>query len=226
MKIKIESLGCKVNSVEAESIAQLFRERGHQIVESDADVVVINTCCVTGEAESKSRQAIRKALKNGSEVAVMGCYGQLSPKILKEIGVKIIVGTTDRKSIVNQVENIFFMQNSFGNDKNSFDTFEELPHVPSKTRAFMKIQDGCNGVCTYCIIPKVRGKSRSRTLESIKKECQTLKNYKEIVLTGINLGMYGSDINSNLVDAIKLFCKIPTQESDFQASNRLKLTKI
>ena len=218
MKIKIESLGCKVNSVESESIAEIFRSRGHQIVNDSADFVVINTCCVTGEAESKSRQAIRKAIKNGSQVAVMGCYGQLAPNIINELGVKIVIGTSNRKNIVDEVENIFFAQNSFVNQKISADEFEELPHVPSKTRAFIKIQDGCNGDCTYCIIPKVRGKSRSRSIESIKRELNTLTNYKEIVLTGINLGMYGSDINLNLVDAIKVVLK--------NSSARIRLSSV
>ena len=207
MKIQIETLGCKVNSVEAESIAELFRERGHQIVKDNADFVIINTCCVTGEAEAKSRQAIRKALKNGAKVAVMGCYGQLAPKVIEDIGASIIIGTTNRQNIVEQVEEKFFRNQPThpccSKNFQDFQEFEELPHVPSKTRAFMKIQDGCNGVCTYCIIPKVRGKSRSRSLESIKQECETLSEYKEIVLTGINLGMYGADINSNLVEAIK-----------------------
>ena len=203
MKVQIETLGCKVNSVEAESIAELFRKRGHEIVKSDAEFVIINTCCVTGEAEAKSRQAIRKALKGGAEVAVMGCYGQLAPDTLKEIGVSIIVGTSERKSIVDKVEEIY---NQHKTDFESLDmssSYEDLPHVPSKTRAFMKIQDGCNGKCTYCIIPTVRGKSRSRTLESIIEECKLLQSYKEIVLTGINLGQYGTDFGLSLTDAIK-----------------------
>lgn len=199
MKIKIVSLGCKVNSVESESITQLFISHNHQIVNDNADVVVINTCCVTGEAESKSRQAIRRAIKDGSKVAVMGCYGQLSPQSLKDIGADIVIGTSNRKSIVDLVEDIFFAQNPINEN-----LFEELPHLPSKTRAFIKIQDGCNGQCTYCIIPTVRGHSRSRSLDSIKRECQSLSDYKEIVLTGINLGMYGKDINSNLIEAINL----------------------
>ena len=208
MKIQIETLGCKVNSVEAESITELFRERGHQIVKDNADFVIINTCCVTGEAEAKSRQAIRKALKNGAKVAVMGCYGQLAPDVIQEIGASVIIGTTNRQSIVEQVEENFFRSSSSQSHySKDFQEFEELPHIPSKTRAFMKIQDGCNGVCTYCIIPKVRGKSRSRSLESIENECKTLGDYKEIVLTGINLGMYGTDIGVNLVDAINTVLK-------------------
>ena len=204
MKIQIETLGCKVNSVEAESIAELFRARGHQIVKDNADFVIINTCCVTGEAEAKSRQAIRKAIKNGAKVAVMGCYGQLAPEVIENIGASIIIGTTNRQNIVEQVEeNFSHNPSTHPCCSKNFQEFEELPHVPSKTRAFMKIQDGCNGVCTYCIIPKVRGKSRSRSLESIKQECVTLNKYKEIVLTGINLGMYGADINTNLVEAIR-----------------------
>ena len=203
MRVKLETLGCKVNSVEAESIAELFRESGHKVVTNDADIVVINTCCVTGEAEAKSRQAIRKAIKSGAKVAVMGCYGQLAPDIIKEIGASVIVGTADRKSIVDKVSVLLNQSNTNLESLKMPDEYEELPHVPSKTRAFMKIQDGCNGVCTYCIIPKVRGKSRSRSLESIKRECETLGDYKEIVLTGINLGMYGADINSTLVEAIK-----------------------
>ena len=204
MKVQIETLGCKVNSVEAESIAELFRKRGHEIVQSGGEVVVINTCCVTGEAEAKSRQAIRKALKSGAEVAVMGCYGQLDPQTLKEIGVSIIVGTSERKSIVDKVEELYNQHNSAHQALEMSNDYEDLPHVPSKTRAFVKIQDGCNGKCTYCIIPKVRGKSRSRSIESIVEECKSLTNYKEIVLTGINLGQYGVDIGKNLVDAIKI----------------------
>ena len=216
LKVQIESLGCKVNSVEAESVAELFKAKGHKIVKRGADVVVINTCCVTMEAESKSRQAIRKALKNGAMVAVMGCASQLSPNELRDIGVSVIVGTADRKSIVEKVE--YAIKNPKP-EKTAFDKvfgekeadielelpteYEELPHIPSKTRAFVKIQDGCNGQCTYCVIPKVRGKARSRSLESIVEESKNLKEYKEIVLTGINLGIYGLDIGLTLVDAIK-----------------------
>lgn len=203
MKIQIETLGCKVNGVEAESIAELFRKRGHEIVKEGADFVIINTCCVTGEAEAKSRQAIRKALKSGAKVAVMGCYGQLAPDIIKEIGVSIIVGTSERKSIVDKVEEIFRHHNINRSTLEMSNNYEDLPHVPSKTRAFVKIQDGCNGQCTYCIIPKVRGTSRSRSLDSIIEECESLQSYKEIVLTGINLGQYGSDLNLTLTDAIK-----------------------
>ena len=203
MKVQIETLGCKVNSVEAESIAELFRKRGHEIVKDSAEIVVINTCCVTSEAEAKSRQAIRKALKNGAEVAVMGCYGQLDPQTLKEIGVSVIVGTAERKSIVDKVEELIKNRSTNTRTPELSNIYENLPHVPSKTRAFVKIQDGCNGKCTYCIIPKVRGKSRSRSLESIAEECKSLKAYKEIVLTGINLGQYGTDLGLSLTDAIK-----------------------
>ena len=204
MKVQIETLGCKVNNVEAESIAELFKSRGHEIVKNGAEFVIINTCCVTGEAEAKSRQAIRKALKTGAEVAVMGCYGQLAPDTLKGIGVSVIVGTSERKSIVDKVEEIFNRNNTENQTLEISNKYEDLPHVPSKTRAFMKIQDGCNGKCTYCIIPKVRGKSRSRTLESIIEECKSLQDYKEIVLTGINLGQYGTDFGLSLIDAIKI----------------------
>ena len=203
MKVQIETLGCKVNSVEAESIAELFKSRGHEIVKSGAEFVIINTCCVTGEAEAKSRQAIRKALKGGAEVAVMGCYGQLAPDTLKEIGVSVIVGTSERKSIVDKVEEIYNQHKSDYRTLEVSSNYEDLPHVPSKTRAFMKIQDGCNGKCTYCIIPTVRGKSRSRSLESIIEECKSLQGYKEIVLTGINLGQYGTDFGLSLTDAIE-----------------------
>ena len=206
LRVQIETLGCKVNGVESESIAELFKSHGHKIVRSDADIFVINTCCVTGEAESKSRQAIRKALKSGAKVAVMGCYSQLDPSALKEIGVSVIVGTAERKSLVDKVEGLFnpnFDAKLTPETLSLTSNYEELPHSPSKTRAFMKIQDGCNGKCTYCIIPKVRGKSRSRSLESIIQECHTLIDYKEIVLTGINLGQYGHDLGLTLIDAIK-----------------------
>ena len=231
MKVQIETLGCKVNSVEAESIAELFRQRGHTVVKRGAEIVVINTCCVTSEAESKSRQAIRKAIKNDALVAVMGCYSQLSPEELKKIGVSVIVGVTDRQSIVDKVEAAFkapkvelsAYEQVFGDDKKIeipeiSRNFEDLPHVPSKTRAFMKIQDGCNGACTYCIIPKVRGPERSRSLESIQRECKHLTNYKEIVITGINLGKYGTDINLKLEDAISVILE--------NTSARIRLSSI
>ena len=229
MKVQIESLGCKVNSVEAESIAELFRQRGHIVVKHSAEVVVINTCCVTSEAESKSRQAIRKAIKNGAIVAVMGCYSQLSPEELRDIGVSVIVGVADRQSIAAKVEAAFKISKLSAHEQVFGDTeqieipeisrnFEELPHVPSKTRAFMKIQDGCNGACTYCIIPKVRGPERSRSLESIERECKHLTAYKEIVITGINLGKYGTDINQKLEDAINVVLK--------NTSARIRLSSI
>ena len=216
MKVQIETLGCKVNSVESESIAKLFEQRGHTIVKRGGDAVVINTCCVTAEAEAKSRQAIRRNLKNGLKVAVMGCYSQLEPEEVRETGADVVIGTAQRSSIVDLLEEALEKPTV---TKSAYETvfgeqeqlklaelkgkFEELPYGMSRTRAFIKVQDGCNGNCTYCVIPKVRGQSRSRTAKSIIEEVTKLTDYKEIVLTGIHLGQYGQDKRSNLSRLLK-----------------------
>ena len=180
---------------------------------SSADVVVVNTCTVTAVSSQKSRQMIRRAAKENCLLVVVGCYAQSEPEIISAIdGVDIVIGTKDRARIVELINNA---QCAMRNEKPLFvvgnvediNTFEELPHSPHRTRAFLKIEDGCNNFCSYCIIPYVRGRVRSRKLESIRAECLELKaaGFKEIVLTGIHIGAYGRDFGNkiNLVDAVK-----------------------
>ena len=193
MKVAFQTLGCKVNQYETEAMQKLFSAAGYELtaeIES-ADIVVVNTCTVTAVSSQKSRQMIRRAAGENKIVAVVGCYAQNAPQEISKIeGVDIIIGTADRMKIVelvesvvkNRAEKIFQVQ---GVEK--ITEFEELPHTPQRTRAFLKIEDGCNNFCSYCIIPFVRGRVRSRSLESIRAECLELaqKNFKEIVLTGI-----------------------------------------
>jgi len=220
-RVAFTTLGCKVNQFETEVMEGLFKQRGYEVTPFDqvADVYVINTCSVTHLGERKSRQLIRRAIRlnEAAVVAVAGCYAQVSPAEIEAIeGVNLIVGTQDRGRIVDLVEEI-------GNSKNMVnivtnimkaDHFEDIPlfETPGRTRAFLKIQEGCTNFCTYCIIPYARGPLRSRPLESITREVRKLiaAGFKEIVLTGIHLGAYGRDVAGaiTLVDAIKAVLSI------------------
>ena len=211
-RVFFQTLGCKVNQYETEAMQKLFEAAGYEITPeiSAADIVVVNTCTVTAVSSQKSRQMIRRAAKENSLVVVVGCYAQSAPEEISKIdGVDVIIGTKDRVRIVELVEAALKNRGDkilqIGNVEDIKD-FEELPHTPHRTRAFLKIEDGCNNFCSYCIIPYVRGRVRSRSLESIRAECLELKaaGFKEIVLTGIHIGAYGRDLkNISLVDAIK-----------------------
>ena len=219
MKVAIHTLGCKVNSYESEAMIELFKQKGYEEVpfKDIADVYVINTCTVTNTGDSKSRQMIRKAVRKNPEavICVVGCYSQIAPEDIQNIeGVSVVLGTQFRNEIVDLVE-------QFQKDKKQIvkvadvmrlRTFEDLniDHF-SNTRAFLKIQDGCNNFCTYCIIPYARGRVRSRSPESVLKQAQELvdRSYYEIVLTGIHTAGYGEDLDHYsfydlLVDLIKI----------------------
>lgn len=215
-KVFFQTLGCKVNQYETEAMQKLFAAAGYELAEkiSEASVIVVNTCTVTAVSSQKSRQMIRRAAgaNKNSILVVVGCYAQSEPEIISKIdGVDLIIGTKDRIHIVALVEeamrNEKILPLSVVDSVEDIMNFEELPHTPHRTRAFLKIEDGCNNFCSYCIIPYVRGRVRSRKLENIRAECLTLKaaGYKEIVLTGIHIGAYGRDFHDkiNLVDAIK-----------------------
>ena len=211
-KVFFQTLGCKVNQYETEAMQKLFEAAGYEVAEkiSEADVVVVNTCTVTAVSSQKSRQMIRRAAGKNCVLAVVGCYAQSEPDEISKIdGVDVIIGTKDRLRIVELVEAAIKSREKIFQVGSVDDIreFEELPHSPHRTRAFLKIEDGCNNFCAYCIIPYVRGRVRSRSLESIRAECLTLKaaGYKEIVLTGIHIGAYGRDLSGkiSLVDAIK-----------------------
>ena len=214
MKIFFVTLGCKVNQYESEAMRKLFEAAGYTAAEeiSAADVVVVNTCTVTAVSSQKSRQMIRRAanVNRNCILVVVGCYAQSEPQVVSAIdGVDVIIGTKDHTRIVELVEAAFANRGEkifrVGNVDDIRD-FEELPHTPHRTRAFLKIEDGCDNRCAYCIIPNVRGRVRSRSLESIRAECLELKSagYKEIVLTGIHIGAYGRDLRGvSLVDAVQ-----------------------
>lgn len=213
-KVKFLTLGCKVNLYETEAMKGLFEKSGYKVCETeDADIFVINTCTVTAMSDRKSRQMIRRAKKKNpkSIVAVVGCYSQVAPdEVAKIEDIDIIMGTTDRTKIVEYIESFD------GNRQNRVKAeipkaFEDLNSThQNRTRATLKIQDGCRNFCTYCIIPFARGPLRSKTIHSTVAEVKELaKNgYKEIVLVGINLAMYGVDINSSLIEVIEAVCSV------------------
>ncbi|KUO51427.1 MAG: tRNA (N(6)-L-threonylcarbamoyladenosine(37)-C(2))-methylthiotransferase MtaB [Desulfitibacter sp. BRH_c19] len=218
-KVAVHVLGCKVNQYEVEGIKELFKEKGYEIVDfaEKADVYLIHTCTVTHLGDRKSRQFIRKAVKNNPKaiVAVTGCYAQVSPKEVEEIeGVDIVLGTKDRRKIVEIVENAQKgNQLKFIADSNSNREFEELPiFKPSRARAFLKIQEGCDRFCTYCIVPYARGPVKSRDFNNTIAEIQQLvaNGFQEIVLTGVHLGTYGKDLtdSKNLFYLINELVKI------------------
>jgi len=215
-RVAFTTLGCKVNQFESEVMEGLFKQRGYEIVDfsQPADVYIINTCSVTHLGERKSRQLIRRAIRlnRNATVAVTGCYAQVSPDQVEAIsGVSVIVGTKERHRIVDLVEEAAQEQRQVNvvTDIMTAQEFEDIPlfDTPGRTRAFLKIQEGCTNFCTYCIIPYARGPLRSRPLASITGEARKLAEagFKEIVLTGIHLGAYGRDTGGEvtLVDAVK-----------------------
>ena len=213
-KVAFHTLGCKVNQYESEAMAGDFISEGYELVDFDeaADVYVINTCTVTNMGDRKSRQFIRRALEKNSDafIAVVGCYAQISPEKVQEIpGVKLIVGTNERANIVNLVEEAKCEIGTVNKVKSIMDVYEfedlGLSEYKGRTRAFVKIQEGCDQYCTYCIIPYARGHVRSRKAESIIKEVVNLRDrgFKEIVLTGIHIGSYGKDLpETGLLDLL------------------------
>lgn len=208
------TLGCKVNFYDTEAIWQLFKNEGYEQVdfESTADVYLINTCTVTNTGDKKSRQIIRRAIRRNPEaiIAVTGCYAQTSPAEIMAIeGVDLVIGTQDREKIMSFVNQIQEDRQPVNAVRNIMKTrsFEELdvPDFAERTRAFLKIQEGCNNFCTFCIIPWSRGLSRSREPQSVLEQAKALvaAGYKEIVLTGIHTGGYGDDMeNYNLTSLL------------------------
>ncbi|MGO4107270.1 tRNA (N(6)-L-threonylcarbamoyladenosine(37)-C(2))-methylthiotransferase MtaB [Paenibacillus sp. YAF4_2] len=208
------TLGCKVNFYDTEAIWQLFKNEGYEQVdfESTADVYLINTCTVTNTGDKKSRQIIRRAVRRNPDavIAVTGCYAQTSPAEIMAIpGVDLVIGTQDREKIMTFVNQIHDDRQPVNAVRNIMKTreFEELdvPDFNERTRAFLKIQEGCNNFCTFCIIPWSRGLSRSRDSKSVLEQAKQLvaSGYKEIVLTGIHTGGYGDDMeNYRLTDLL------------------------
>lgn len=207
----IYTLGCKVNQYESSAMGDLFRQAGYALLdfEEPVDVYIINTCTVTHLGDRKSRQIIRRAVKQNpaAVIAVTGCYAQTCPGEVLEIpGVDLVVGTRDRGRIVNLVESCAKGKGPVNavEDIMASECFEELP-IPfeqGKTRAFLKIQEGCNSYCSYCIIPYARGPVRSRLPENVLTAAADLvkQGFREIVLTGIHIGAYGQDFAGQNID--------------------------
>lgn len=223
-KIAFYTLGCKVNQADTASMENLFLRSGHQLVSFDgeADVYIINTCVVTNTGQRKSRQTIHRAIRKNPNalIVVTGCYPQTAAEEVKAIaGVDMIIGNQDRAQIVQLVEEHLVHRQTDTLDTvhklTASTAFEEMAagDITDKTRAFLKIQEGCNQFCTYCIIPYARGPLRSRSLESIRTETQRLisAGFKEIVLIGIHLGCYGKENpdGPTLYDAVKTVLDVP-----------------
>lgn len=223
-KIAFYTLGCKVNQADTASMENLFLRSGHQLVsfDSEADVYIINTCVVTNTGQRKSRQTIHRAIRKNPNalIVVTGCYPQTAAEEVKAIaGVDMIIGNQDRAQIVQLVEERLAHRQTDTLDAvhklTASTAFEEMAagDITDKTRAFLKIQEGCNQFCTYCIIPYARGPLRSRSLESIRTETQRLisAGFKEIVLIGIHLGCYGKENpdGPTLYDAVKTVLDVP-----------------
>ncbi len=217
MNIFIITLGCKVNQYESEYMLELFLKSGFIKSESYeiADIVIINSCTVTATSDQKVRQTVNKVRnKNKDAIIVLtGCMPQAFPEIANKIkGIDIILGNSFKSDILNTVNQ--FIDNKKKSIKikpyNKNENFEpiKVENFDNRTRAFIKIEDGCNRFCTYCIIPYARGRVRSKNLKDLKEEVASLakRGYREIVLVGINLSAYGNDIGCSLCDAIEVVC--------------------
>jgi len=231
-KVAFYTLGCKVNQNETEALGALFKEHNYQVVnfEEVADVYIINTCTVTHLGDRKSRQIIRRAIHTNPQalVVVTGCYAQTSPGEVEKIpGVDLIIGTRDRARIVDLIQEHKKRSTpaTYVNDILKAKDFEELPvdRLINRTRAYLKVQEGCEQFCTYCIIPYARGPSRSRSIENTLNEAQKLveAGFKEVILTGIHLGAYGKDL-SDKID-LAFLCRELLEKTGIE---RLRLSSI
>lgn len=215
IRVSITTLGCRVNSYESDVMAGLLRSRGFEVVPENehADIHIVNTCTVTNIADRKSRQMVSKCHKLDPEalIIVTGCWSQREPEKASELpGVSAVLGTSEKSRIAEICLELISRgdKRSFVRDVSHERSFEELSATAEgRTRAYLKIQDGCDRFCTYCAIPYARGRSRSRSLDSIRRELEKLNDegFAEVVLTGIHLTDYGKDIGGcDLYDAISM----------------------
>lgn len=220
MKFLINTLGCKVNTYESNVIRDIFLNEGYEESDNDVDIAVINTCTVTNTSDNKSLKVIKQTIKNNPKaiIIVCGCFSQINPDRLKGMdGVSIVLGNYNKSKIMDYI-------NQYKKDKKQIIDVRELNDVKfecmklnnfNKTRAFVKIEDGCENFCSYCIIPYSRGKVRSKLMEDVLDEINTLVNngHREIVLTGIHTGHYGADIlEYDFSDLLNEICKIKDLE--------------
>jgi len=225
LKAAFCTLGCRVNQYETRAVEESFEEKGFEIARftDECDVYVINTCTVTGESDRKSRQMIRRAVKNGkgkAVVAVMGCMSQVDSQAAAQIeGVSIVLGNGEKMTCVDRVLALLEtvggeggIDNCLVSDIYSYDSFEKMSVTGSdNTRAFLKVVDGCENHCSYCIIPSARGKVRSKPVEDVAAECRDIINQggcREIVLTGIETAAYGKDIDTDLASLVEQVAKV------------------
>lgn len=230
--VAFHTLGCKVNHYETEAIWQLFKQEGYERVEfeSASDVYIINTCTVTNTGDKKSRQVIRRAIRKNPDavICVTGCYAQTSPAEIMAIpGVDIVVGTQDRVKMLDYIEQYKEERQPINGVRNIMKNrvYEELdvPAFTDRTRASLKIQEGCNNFCTFCIIPWARGLMRSRDPKEVIRQAQQLVDagYKEIVLTGIHTGGYGEDLKDYNLAAL-----LRDLEAEVKGLKRLRISSI
>lgn len=217
MKAAFYTLGCKVNQYESEAMAEQLMKNNFEIVShtEEADVFIVNSCTVTASSDQKTRQAVRRFKKNNPDACVVltGCMPQAYPENSESlVEADIVIGNKNNDTLIRVLNEFFAKKERLVNielHKNG-DPFRGtlISDFQNRTRAFLKIQDGCNRFCTYCIIPTSRGRSRSKPLEDIRKELDSIaeKGYKEVVLVGINLSSYGKDIGEKFTDAVKLAC--------------------
>jgi len=217
LKVGICSLGCKVNIYESEFVERLLKRAGYEIVSFDsvADIYIINTCSVTNESDRKSRKMIHQAKRRNKEavIVVMGCYSQVKAE---EIDADIVLGNKDKSRIVEYLEDYLEEHEKVSKiyDLRNFVEFEDMQidSFENHTRAFVKVQDGCNAFCSYCIIPYTRGRVRSKRYETVVEEVSQLveNGYREVVLTGIHTGRYGMDLEDmNLEKLLRRLIEIP-----------------
>ena len=206
MKYTILTLGCKVNQFETQAIEAMLQARGHICTQSgDADAVIVNTCAVTAESGRKSRQALRRMMHDnpGAVAAVCGCFSQIEPEEIAALGAKVVFGSGDRAKFVDAVEAAVREQTEVRSIDDPFKRME-MEFLPAgalegRTRAYMKIEDGCDNFCTYCVIPYARGRVRSLPMETAAAEAARLQaeGFKEIIVTGIEISSYGKDFHKD-----------------------------
>ena len=222
MKVYFLTLGCRVNQYETDAARRLFLDNGHQNVDApeEADVCIVNTCSVTGEADRKSNQMLRRMAKNNPSAVIvaMGCSSEISNG---EVPADIVIGTREKNTVVSRVEEFVAHRENLKLQHMTAHTRPEVSRTdeyhdfgtvlsPEGTRAFIKIEDGCNNFCTYCIIPYARGRVVSRSEEACIKEAQFLANsgYKEIIVSGIHLCSYGKNQGKDISALLELLKKI------------------
>jgi threonylcarbamoyladenosine tRNA methylthiotransferase MtaB len=216
-KVAFHTLGCKLNFSESSTIARDFTEKGYKRVSfsEHADVYVINTCTVTDMADKKCKQAVKKVIRQNPNavVAVIGCYAQLKPEEIKNIdGVDIVLGANEKFKLFQYIENKDNIMEPVIHscEIDSVTQFDSAYSSGDRTRSFLKVQDGCNYPCTYCTIPNARGKSRNDSIENTIKQAQEIaaKGFKEIILTGVNIGDFGRTTDETFFDLIKELDKV------------------